>query len=220
MPISDLTKRKNYQQKWYQKRIADKAAGIERPDARLKHNWAAIQVEYEAGATFSELRNKYGFCNSSWSKAIDRGQIMRVRRIQSTLTASFVVAESELLGQKVEAVVLADLVKRNYDVLVPFGRTRKYDLVVDVGGKFIRVQCKSGCLRGNVIHVSTSAPRRKSHYRGLADVFAIWCQQLDKIYYMDVDKATITSMSLRTGPCKSGQQRNVRMASDYEKPPF
>jgi len=50
------------------------------------------------------------------------------------------------VGTRTEAVVLAELVKRGYRVLLPFGHNHRYDLVLDVEGRFVRVQCKTGRL--------------------------------------------------------------------------
>jgi hypothetical protein len=44
------------------------------------------------------------------------------------------------VGQRTEAVILAELVKRGYRVLLPFGINYRYDLVLDLDGRFLRVQ--------------------------------------------------------------------------------
>ncbi|HEX6229918.1 MAG TPA: group I intron-associated PD-(D/E)XK endonuclease, partial [Solirubrobacterales bacterium] len=55
-------------------------------------------------------------------------------------------------GNKGEAMVLAALVYRDFEVLVPFGEGQPYDLVVHLtAARFLRVQCKTawpygGCM--------------------------------------------------------------------------
>ena len=47
-------------------------------------------------------------------------------------------------GNAGEAKVLAALVERGFDVLVPFGEGQPYDLVIHLGhSEFCRVQCKT-----------------------------------------------------------------------------
>jgi hypothetical protein len=35
-------------------------------------------------------------------------------------------------------------VRRGYSVLLPFGVNQRYDLVLDLDGRFVRAQCKTG----------------------------------------------------------------------------
>jgi hypothetical protein len=42
-----------------------------------------------------------------------------------------------------EAVMLAEFLRAGFPVLLPFGDNRRYDLVVEAGGRFLRVQCKT-----------------------------------------------------------------------------
>ena len=46
------------------------------PGAANRYDWAAIRAYYEAGHSFIECRKRFGFSGGSWSKAIDRGDIM------------------------------------------------------------------------------------------------------------------------------------------------
>src|SRR4029077_4235086 len=63
------------------------------------------------------------------------------------------------VGQRTEAAVLAELVKRGHRVLIPFGVNHRYDLLLDLGGRFVRVQCKTGKLRRGVIRFKTESVR-------------------------------------------------------------
>jgi len=51
-------------------------------------------------------------------------------------------------GNAAEAAILAALVRRGHEVLLPFGSGQPYDLVVDLQGAFLRVQCKRAWRRG------------------------------------------------------------------------
>ena len=63
------------------------------------------------------------------------------------------------VGERSEAVIFAELVKRGHRVLIPYGNNHRYDLVIDVGGRFLRAQCKTGRLRDGVIRFNTVSTR-------------------------------------------------------------
>jgi hypothetical protein len=46
-------------------------------------------------------------------------------------------------GRATEALILNAFAQRDIPVLLPFGDGQPYDLVVDVGTGFVRVQCKT-----------------------------------------------------------------------------
>ncbi|MGN6587818.1 MAG: group I intron-associated PD-(D/E)XK endonuclease [Solirubrobacterales bacterium] len=79
-------------------------------------------------------------------------------------------------GNEAEAVILASLVERGFEVLVPFGGGQPYDLVVDLGGfDLLKVQCKTGwhhkgCISFNARSTDHGQGRRP--YIGLAHRFA------------------------------------------------
>ena len=47
------------------------------------------------------------------------------------------------VGLRTEAHITGELVRRGYSVLLPFGVNQRYDLVLDQGDRFVRVQCKT-----------------------------------------------------------------------------
>ena len=50
------------------------------------------------------------------------------------------------VGQRSEAAVLAAFVKHGYRVLTPYGVNHRYDFALDLGDRFLRVQCEPGRL--------------------------------------------------------------------------
>jgi hypothetical protein len=128
------------------------------------------------------------------------------------------------VGQRTEAAILSELVRRGYAVLLPFGVNQRYDLVLDLDGKFVRCQCKTGRLREGAVHFSarsTCVNTRGSterDYRGQADLFLVYCEATGQIYAVPVDAVARTVVTLRLGPTRNGQRRRVRFARDYELP--
>ena len=128
------------------------------------------------------------------------------------------------VGHRTEGTILYFLVKAGYSVLVPVGVNQRYDLVVDVNGRFIRGQCKTGRYRGGVVTFSAqSVVTSKTKnvfcgYRGEADVFLVHCPELPGVYCVPVDHAPGAQMHLRVDPCRNGQAERVHWARDYELP--
>jgi len=128
------------------------------------------------------------------------------------------------VGQRTEAIVLAELVKRGHRVLVPFGTNHRYDLVLDTDDGFVRVQCKTGRLRRGVVRFNTVSVRsntkhaiRRAYY-GEADLFMVYCPETERVYALDVDEAASSKGALRVAPAANGQARGVRWAANYELP--
>lgn len=126
-------------------------------------------------------------------------------------------------GDVTEAVVLAELTKRGFVVLLPFGDNQSYDLVVDLNSTFIRIQCKTGWLKSGSIAFKTVSTLPRSNgqqhvhrsYDGKADVFAIFCPQTDDVYIVPIDSAAKNTGNLRIQPTKNGQAKGVVWAKDF-----
>ncbi len=120
--------------------------------------------------------------------------------------------------------ILNELVRRGYHVLVPFGVNRRYDLMIDLGDRFLRVQCKTGRLREGVVYYSAQSVRSNTKgsicrpYTGEIDLFMVYCPDNDQVYAVPIDEATSTLGTLRLTPSKNGQVKRIRWARDYELP--
>ena len=96
-------------------------------------------------------------------------------------------------GNKAEAVVLSEFVKRGFPVLIPFGDNEKYDLVVEINGTFKSIQVKKGVSRNGCLiadlRYKIGIKRIKSEkYFGKVDLIAIWCEENGKVYLLDLKK--------------------------------
>lgn len=130
------------------------------------------------------------------------------------------------VGQKTEAIILAELVKRDYRVLVPFGLNHRYDFVVDVEGEFIRIQCKTGRMRNGSINFNATSDSigskiKGQNYIGQIDVFVMYCPDTDKVYWIPIeDIGSVQRPYLRVEEPKHIQSNyEFRMACDYELTP-
>jgi len=127
--------------------------------------------------------------------------------------------DTVLKGRMTESLVLNAFVLRDYPVMVPFGEGQPYDLVVDVGDAFLRVQCKSarpapGCLLFNAR--TTDHGRGPRSYLGRADVFGV-CHPADsRVYLVPVPTVTSATVYLRLEAARNNQRVGIRLAADYE----
>lgn len=109
-------------------------------------------------------------------------------------------------------------------MLTPCGFNHRYDLVLDLDGEFVRVQCKTGRLRRGAVHFNSESVRSNSSaairrpYDGEADVFLVHCPDTDEIYAVPVTDAPKRSVTLRVDPTANSQTKGVRWASDYVLP--
>lgn len=120
-------------------------------------------------------------------------------------------------GNAAEAMVLSALVQRNFEVLIPFGEGHSYDLAVDLGSSFLRVQCKrawrsGGCLLFN--GYSTDHGNGPRSYRGRADIFGVYFPLAESVYLVPVTAVTFEGR-LRLESARNNQRKGVRFAAGY-----
>jgi hypothetical protein len=124
-------------------------------------------------------------------------------------------------------MVLARLVQAGKVVLLPFGENLRYDMLLDEKGSFVRVQCKTGRLRGGAVwfptcsttyhHPNNHGARNSQHpYHGQADMFGVYCPETDRVYLIPVAVVGNRYAALRVDPPKNHQKKRIRWARDYE----
>lgn len=123
-------------------------------------------------------------------------------------------------GDMTEAVVIAELKRRNIPVSVPFGDNQRYDLVVETpDGLLVRSQVKTGWFREGVVqfkgqsqHTNAVGNTYKPYREGI-DCFLVYSHEVESLFL--VWEAEVgTNMSIRiTDP----QQRHetTNWASEY-----
>ena len=129
--------------------------------------------------------------------------------------------DTKSIGELSELIVGAALVRAGYRVALPLGESQRYDLVIEKGGVFSRVQVKTGRLRNGVIlfHPYSSHSHRKGvackPYTDQIDFFGIYCTELGAVYLLPIADAARLSGTLRVRPTKNGQHSQVRWAHPY-----
>jgi hypothetical protein len=129
------------------------------------------------------------------------------------------------IGDRSTLAIILSLRSVGYGVLLPFGENTRYDLVIEEGGSFSRVQCKTGRLREGSIrfpvcscygHHRNPVEARRS-YHGQIDSFAVFCPETGGVYLIPVEKLPARSLAhLRVDPPLNNQRKRVRYAADFE----
>jgi hypothetical protein len=122
-------------------------------------------------------------------------------------------------GNEAEAVILASLVERGFDVCIPFRGGQPYDLMVDLGGcDVLKVQCKTGWeIKGCIaFHTrSTDHGRGRQPYFGLAHIFGVYFPAARSVYLVPLDAVAGSQGRLRLEPTRNNQQKKIRFAADF-----
>lgn len=121
------------------------------------------------------------------------------------------------------AMIIAAFLKKRITVLRPLSELHRYDLVIDRGLGFERIQCKTGSLRSGVIRFKTcsttshhkNARSARQSYKGQIEHFAVYCPDNDTCYLIPIDEVSDTEASLRVELPKNKQKSGIRLASDY-----
>ena len=98
------------------------------------------------------------------------------------------------------------------------------DLVLELQGRLLRVQCKWAVLRKDVVsgwlRTSRHAPGGHRHTTYSAeeiDAVGLYCAELDTCYLLPVALvAGKQAIHLRLAPCRNNQKQSIHWASQYE----
>lgn len=127
------------------------------------------------------------------------------------------------VGACTEAVILAELVRHGYTVLMPYGVNHRYDMVLDCGGRFVRLQCKTGRLRAGAILFATQSTRANTRrafsrrYEGEVDFFMVFCPDTERVYAVPIEDVG-SEGRLRVEAPANAQKKGIRWAAQYELP--
>ena len=123
-------------------------------------------------------------------------------------------------GNNSEAVVLAPYLAAGFNVSLPFGSGASYDLVVDGGHRFFKIQVKTAWVSGGCVRYKSQRRRpgagltRRPYRSGEVDYFVAYCPANQIIYAVTADGHGVEGR-LRLEPAKNGQEKFVKWAADY-----
>lgn len=125
-------------------------------------------------------------------------------------------------GSVTELRCIASFIECGYSVSIPYGENCKYDFVVDINGRFIRVQTKTcrSADDGSTISFSCESTRVNCHNITYAtytssdiDYFATYWD--NRCYIVPVSECNVHK-TLRFVPPGNNQRSKIYYAADYE----
>jgi prevent-host-death family protein len=130
-------------------------------------------------------------------------------------------------GNVAELAIAAEAARLGLSVLKPLTEHERYDLVLGIAGRLLRVQCKWATRRGGVIlvrlgtcyHSPTRGYVKATYHAHEVDAIAAYCHDLRKCYLLPIDKfAGRNAVHRRVERARNNQRASVHWAAAYEFP--
>ena len=133
------------------------------------------------------------------------------------------VDDTNQRGNVAELAIAKEAASLGLSVLAPLTEHERYDLVLGVAGRLLRVQCKWANKSGDVIAIKLSSSRRVSggyvrRRYAVAEVDAIgaYCAEIDSCFLIPIEAvAGQWTVQLRLAPPRNGQRAALHFAEDY-----
>lgn len=129
-------------------------------------------------------------------------------------------------GAVAEIEIEAAAVKLGVPVFRPVSEHSRADMVLEIGGRLLRVQCKWGRLSadGDVVIATLRTARwtprgqvRGTYSADELDLFAVYCGELDRSFLLPASKfAGTTCAYLRLKPSRNGQVACTNLAEHFD----
>ena len=127
-------------------------------------------------------------------------------------------------GAIAETAITHAAVKLGVFVLKPLSEGGRYDLIFDVDGALLRVQCKWAARNGSVIVIHCQSARRtregfsrRPYTRDEVDALAAYCLDLDRCYLLPPELwAGRSAVQLRVPPTLNNQRLRIHWAEQYQ----
>lgn len=126
-------------------------------------------------------------------------------------------------GNAAELAIAAEAAKLGLTVLMPLTEHERYDLVLGIDGKLLRVQCKWGKRKGDIVTASLETSRRsregyvRTRYTAdEVDAIGVYCDELNNCFLIPIEVAEgKAAISLRLAPARNGQRAALNWADEY-----
>ena len=115
-------------------------------------------------------------------------------------------------GAIAETAIQLEALKLGIDVYRPVAEGGRYDMILVAGDRLMRVQCKWAGRHGEVIVVRCYSNRRartglvrRLYSPEQIDAFAAYCLELDRCFFLPIDRDSTTSLSGSKQSAAEGQ---------------
>ena len=129
---------------------------------------------------------------------------------------------SKAKGEKTEGLILGKLLSLGHVVLMPFGNNQRYDMVIDKGNGFLKIQCKTARITNGCVYFNSCSTNgftgKTKNYRGQIDFFVVHCPENGEFYEVPVNDVGVKNGILRIDKPKRTEKgcQNIRWAKDYK----
>lgn len=131
--------------------------------------------------------------------------------------------DPNLKGNVAELAIAAEAAKLGLSVLKPLTEHERYDLVLGIAGRLLRVQCKWAKRRGDVVAINLTTSRRAadgyvrtSYSASEVDAVGAYCEALDECFLIPIEVVDGQSaVHLRLAPARNGQRAALNWAEQY-----
>lgn len=134
---------------------------------------------------------------------------------------------TQCIGDINELQCMSSFIKLGYECSVPFGNSAKYDFIVDIDGKLLRIQCKSsryvpdkkgGVLTNafcfNTSCTTTNSKKINTHLYNASQIDFFATHFLGNTYVIPVTMCKSHTKTLRLSPPENGCNTYIK-AEDY-----
>ena len=127
-------------------------------------------------------------------------------------------------GAIAEMAIAWAAIRLGIDVYRPMSEGGRYDLILDLGEKLCRVQCKWASRKGETLVVSCQSARRcadgfirRRYTAEEVDAIAAYSLELDRCFFIPIALVeNRPAISLRLTPCLNNQRRRINWADDFD----
>ena len=137
------------------------------------------------------------------------------------------IEETQRKGTLTELHCIVDLTELGIRTLTPTDEASKYDVVADVNGQFIRIQCKtSSWAKDTAIpetafqietnHMTTNTKKTTRYLYSKNDIDYFYTYFQGQGYLVSIDEASGATFRWRYEYPSSGQTKGIHIAKDYK----
>lgn len=127
--------------------------------------------------------------------------------------------ETLIRGDVTELQCILDFQKRGYYCSIPFSGSCRYDVVVDINGKLLRIQCKAATYSDGALHIycsrQTTNTQTTTRYKYTSDEIDYFYTTWNNYGFLIPVNETSTCKYLRVTEPINGLQSTMNIAADY-----
>ena len=126
-------------------------------------------------------------------------------------------------GAIAESAIVHAAIKLGIDVYRPVSEGGRYDMLLDLRPRLVRLQCKWASFHNDVLVIRAYSCRRsrdgllkRAYSPEEIDAIGAYCLALDRCFYFPIEwLGDRTTIQLRVGPSRNNQRARINWADDY-----